>query len=43
MVIIAGIFGLIGLVTGIVMIVWFCKRGTMGPNRFGPDPLEGGY
>jgi uncharacterized membrane protein YhaH (DUF805 family) len=23
----------------IVIIVWFCMRGTVGPNRFGPDPL----
>jgi len=23
----------------ILLIVWFCLRGTQGPNRFGPDPL----
>jgi uncharacterized membrane protein YhaH (DUF805 family) len=23
----------------ILLIVWFCFRGTSGPNRFGPDPL----
>jgi uncharacterized membrane protein YhaH (DUF805 family) len=23
----------------IVLIVWFCGRGTVGANRFGPDPL----
>jgi uncharacterized membrane protein YhaH (DUF805 family) len=23
----------------ILLIVWFCFRGTPGPNRFGPDPL----
>jgi uncharacterized membrane protein YhaH (DUF805 family) len=26
-------------VMGIVLFVWFCMRGTDGPNRFGPDPL----
>jgi uncharacterized membrane protein YhaH (DUF805 family) len=31
----------IPLVGAIILIVWFCTRGTMGPNRFGPDPLEG--
>jgi len=25
----------------ILIIVWFCMRGTVGPNRFGPDQLEG--
>jgi uncharacterized membrane protein YhaH (DUF805 family) len=29
-------FTVIGI---IVLIVWFCIRGTQGPNRFGPDPL----
>ena len=23
----------------IFLIVWFCFKGTSGPNRFGPDPL----
>ena len=31
----------IPLVGAIILIVWFCTRGTLGPNRFGPDPLEG--
>ena len=25
----------------IVLLAWFCLRGTVGPNRYGPDPLEG--
>ena len=29
------------LVGTIILIVWFCTRGTPGPNRFGPDPLAG--
>ena len=23
----------------ILLIIWFCFKGTSGPNRFGPDPL----
>ncbi|MGO4388515.1 DUF805 domain-containing protein [Microvirga sp. 2YAF29] len=29
----------IPLVGAIVLIVWFCTRGTIGQNRFGADPL----
>ncbi len=25
----------------ILLIIWYCMRGTAGPNRFGPDPLAG--
>jgi uncharacterized membrane protein YhaH (DUF805 family) len=35
------LLGLIPLIGLIVLIVWCCKRGTLGPNRFGPDPLGG--
>ena len=27
------------LIGAIVLLVWFCSRGTSGSNRFGPDPL----
>ena len=27
------------VIGGIVLLIWFCLRGTMGTNRFGPDPL----
>jgi uncharacterized membrane protein YhaH (DUF805 family) len=33
--------GLIPLVGWIILIIWYCTRGTAGPNRFGPDPLGG--
>lgn len=33
--------GLIPLVGAILLIIWFCTRGTYGTNRFGPDPLSG--
>jgi len=29
------------LIGTIILIVWFCTRGTPGANRFGPDPLSG--
>jgi len=32
---------LVPLVGGILLLVWFCTRGTAGANRFGPDPLSG--
>lgn len=33
--------GLIPLVGAILLLIWFCTRGTSGANRFGPDPLSG--
>jgi uncharacterized membrane protein YhaH (DUF805 family) len=27
------------VIGAILLIVWFCFRGTPGTNRFGPDPL----
>jgi uncharacterized membrane protein YhaH (DUF805 family) len=32
------VFTVIG---AIVLLIWNCMRGTVGPNRFGPDPLGG--
>ncbi|MBI3700521.1 MAG: DUF805 domain-containing protein [Afipia sp.] len=26
-------------VGAVIILIWFCFRGTAGPNRFGPDPL----
>jgi uncharacterized membrane protein YhaH (DUF805 family) len=37
--VVGGIMVLLGLVSAIVLLVWYCLRGTAGPNRFGPDPL----
>jgi uncharacterized membrane protein YhaH (DUF805 family) len=31
----------IPLIGAIILIVWFCGKGTDGANRFGPDPLGG--
>ncbi|WP_225029603.1 DUF805 domain-containing protein [Xinfangfangia pollutisoli] len=33
------LIGLVPLVGAIVLLVFFCSRGTAGPNRFGADPL----
>jgi uncharacterized membrane protein YhaH (DUF805 family) len=33
------LWGLLPLVGGILLIVWYASEGTRGPNRFGPDPL----
>lgn len=32
------LLGLIPIVGGIVLLVFYCSEGTRGPNRFGPDP-----
>ncbi len=29
------------LVGAILLIIWYCTKGTTGPNRFGEDPLAG--
>lgn len=31
--------GLIPLVGGLIMLYWYVQRGTVGENRFGPDPI----
>jgi uncharacterized membrane protein YhaH (DUF805 family) len=33
--ILIGIIPLLGL---ILLLIWYCSKGTTGPNRFGPDP-----
>jgi uncharacterized membrane protein YhaH (DUF805 family) len=32
---------LVGGFIALAMLIGFMMRGTIGPNRFGPDPLEG--
>lgn len=29
----------IPIIGWIILIIWYCARGTVGQNRFGPDPL----
>ena len=26
----------------ILLFVWYCMKGTTGPNQYGPDPIPGG-
>ncbi len=33
--------GFVPIIGTILMLVWFCTRGTTGPNRFGPDFFAG--
>jgi uncharacterized membrane protein YhaH (DUF805 family) len=33
---------LVPLIGFILLLVWFCSKGTDGPNRYGQDPLGGG-
>ena len=35
------LLSLIPLIGWIILIIWACSKGTDGPNRFGPDPLDG--
>jgi uncharacterized membrane protein YhaH (DUF805 family) len=30
---------LVPIVGGLILLIWLCKRGVEGENRFGPDPL----
>jgi uncharacterized membrane protein YhaH (DUF805 family) len=32
--------GLVPIIGTIVLIVFYCTKGTAGPNRFGDDPLD---
>ena len=34
------LLGLIPYIGGIVVLVFMCLPGTIGPNRFGPDPKD---
>ncbi len=30
----------IPLIGGLILLFWFCTRGTQGPNKYGDDPLQ---
>lgn len=36
------LLGLIPLIGALILLILFVLRGTDGPNRFGPDPLNSG-
>jgi uncharacterized membrane protein YhaH (DUF805 family) len=33
------LIGFIPIIGWVLVIVWACTKGSLGPNRFGPDPL----
>ena len=33
------LISLVPIIGGILLLVWLCKRGDDGRNRFGPDPI----
>jgi uncharacterized membrane protein YhaH (DUF805 family) len=33
------LLGFIPVIGAIILIIWFSKAGTPGPNRFGPNPM----
>ena len=35
------LLNLIPLIGAIILIVWYCRAGTPGANRFGPEPVAG--
>ena len=35
------LLSLIPLVGAIILLIWYCSKGTDGPNRFGADRLAG--
>jgi uncharacterized membrane protein YhaH (DUF805 family) len=35
------LIGFVPIAGAIVLLIWHCQRGTLGGNRFGPDPLPG--
>ncbi|WP_310476798.1 DUF805 domain-containing protein [Sandarakinorhabdus sp.] len=37
--VVVAIGGVAVLAMAVVMLAWYCTRGTQGENRFGPDPL----
>jgi uncharacterized membrane protein YhaH (DUF805 family) len=37
---IVGLIPLIGILTGLGQLIWFCFSGTKGPNKYGPDPID---
>ncbi len=34
------LLGLVPLIGGLILLIWFCTSGTRGPNTYGADPLD---
>jgi uncharacterized membrane protein YhaH (DUF805 family) len=37
------LIALIPLIGWVFIIIWACTKGSLGPNRFGPDPMPAGF
>lgn len=37
------LIGIVPLVGWLILLIWLCRRGDAGPNRFGPNPLAGSF
>jgi uncharacterized membrane protein YhaH (DUF805 family) len=37
------LLGFVPFIGWIMLIIWACTKGSLGPNRFGPDPLPTPY
>jgi len=35
-----GVLPVVGIIADLANFVWFMFRGTIGPNQYGPDPLD---
>ncbi len=35
--------GFIPVIGWLLLFIWVCTKGTLGPNRFGPDPLPAAW
>ena len=40
-IVLIGYIPIVNYIGGIVLLVFMCLPGTVGPNKYGPDPLEG--
>ncbi len=37
------LIGVIPLIGWVMLLIWACTKGTLGLNRFGPDPLPAAF
>jgi uncharacterized membrane protein YhaH (DUF805 family) len=37
------LFGAVPVIGWLFVLIWACTKGTLGPNRFGPDPLPAAF
>jgi uncharacterized membrane protein YhaH (DUF805 family) len=37
------LLGFIPVIGWVMLFIWACTKGSLGPNRFGPDPLPASF